>query len=573
MNRRRISAWLAETHGGLFELLRHFLTQLTSSELISSREHLERLIIGVLTAFPALGFVLPRFYFKKYSFLRHFRPDLYLPAVRADRMFFISISMLVAGFATVLLWQSIFPSRQDYVVLRHLPVRLTDLFLARLASVLLVVGVLIVDANVMISVTFPAVSANGQPLGRYILAHAVATIAAGAFVLFALIAVQGMLMNLLPARWFDAISVFLQAILLLALLVSVPLAIALPNLHLEIAAQPAWLIWLPSSWFLGMYEVVLGSADAYFRSLAWIAVLAIGAAIALSIVSYAVSYGRYTTRATMLIHGRSAPLWPSLSARLRELIFPDASQQAVAGFATATLRRSRQHKLLLIMYLGVAAALALDSASAFGAAHMGRYVTRDHAIEMEAVLSVPYMISMLIIFGMLHVFRVPSEPRANWIFRMADRNSASSFLPPVSKAVVFAALLPVALITPFATAYALGWRTAILHTVFAMMVALIIAEFKMADWDRIPFTCGYIPGRQPFFQTACLATLLFLVLTTIVTGIETLLLRGVGIYVGIAILAAWYARKSSTRRRLWEECFVTFDETPEHYMKLGIAPE
>ena len=132
--RHRIRAWLAETHGGLFELTRHFLGQLLSTELISSRDHLDRLVVAVLTVLPGIGFVLPRVYFHKYGFLRTQRPDLYLPAVRADRLFFLSMSMILIGFATVLLWQQLFPSRRDYVVLRSLPLKISDIFLARFAS-------------------------------------------------------------------------------------------------------------------------------------------------------------------------------------------------------------------------------------------------------------------------------------------------------------------------------------------------------------------------------------------------------------------------------------------------------
>ena len=203
----------------------------------------------------------------------------------------------------------------------------------------------------------------------------------------------------------------------------------------------------------------------------------------------------------------------------------------------------------------------------------GVFHSRDHSMETQAVLAVPFMVSMLLIYGLLHVFRVPTEPRANWVFRMAECHDASHFLPPVSKAVSMAALLPVLAITPLATAYALGWRIALLHTAFACLIALLLAEYKIADWDRIPFTSSYVAGRRPFFQTACVAVLYFVLLTTIVTGIEMLLLRGVGIYVALAVLAAVYLRKTFARRLSWSQSWVQFEDEPEQYMKLGIAPE
>ncbi len=572
---RRWNAWLAETHGSLFELTRHFLRQMLSTELVSSREHLDRFLIGVLAALPGLGAILPRVYFHKYSFLRTADYQLYLSAVRADRLFFVSMSMLLIGFATVLLWQSLFPSRRDYLVLRSLPLSLSNIFLGRFISVLLVEGLLIVDANITISLAFPLASQNGQSYWQYAFAHGVATMSAGVFVVFAMMALQGVLMNLLPARWFEAVSVFLQAIFLLGSFLAVPLAFSLPNLYREIEAHPAWMTYVPPGWFLGIYEELLGAGNEYYRSLASSGARALAAAIAVSLLAYFVSYRRYAARATTLLHNNAAPTFGRAAGWLRSICFPHSEQEAVAGFAAATLRRSRPHKLLLVVYLGVAAAIALDSAGTFGMMHRGIFQSRGGFLEMQVVLAVPFMVSMLIVYGLLHVFRLPSEPRANWVFQMADHEGAADFLAPVSKSLAFAAVLPVAMITPFATAYALGWRIAVLHTIVASLVALIIAESKINDWDRIPFTCSYVAGKRPFFQTASMAGLVFTLLTTFVTGIEGVMLRngGVAIYVTIGLLLFWYFRKVRAREEFWRQSRVVFEEDMNEYMRLGITGE
>lgn len=578
--REQFVAWLAETHGGLFELTRHFLSESLSSELISSPEHLQRLAIGVIAALGALGAVIPRMYFKKYLYLQNLPSgDLYLMAVRADRLFFISYSMLIAGMTTVLLWSSLFPSRRDFLVLGPLPVRMAHVFLARLLSVLLLVTAVTFAGSMNVSFAFPLVT-DGRwqtpPAGpQYFFAHAAATIGAAFFVFFALVAIQGTLMNLLPVRHFERVSLAVQILFVLALLTAIPPAFSLPNLHREIAARPEWLQYLPSAWFLGLYERLLGNGDPYFAQLARRAMWFSGGAIALAALSYLVSYRRYAARSLVLSGGQRASFVARTVAFFSPLVFPAAEQQAVAGFVTATFQRSRQHKLVLAVYLGVALAFAGDSGSAFLVIRRGAALRFERLLMVQSVLSVPFVITLLIVFGLAHLFRIPTEPRANWIFRMGDQRRAEQFLVPTAKMVTIAALAPTIAITPFATSFALGWRIAWMHTAFAAALALVICEFALGEWDRIPFTCSYLAGRRPFFTVAAIAVSVFVFLTTVVSGIESVLLRsGVRVAVAVAMLLALYAWKVYRRRLYWREARLIFDDEPEAmFTTLAILPE
>lgn len=578
--RQQFASWLAETHGGLFELVRHFLGESLSSELISSPEHLQRLAIGVLAALGTVGAVIPRMYFQKYLYLQNLpNGDLYLMAVRADRLFFISASMLIAGMTTVLLWTSLFPSRRDFLVLGPLPVRMAHVFLARLVSVLLLVAGVIFAANLNVSFAFPMVT-DGRwqtpSVGpQYFFAHAVATIGAAFFVFFALVAIQGTLMNLLPVRHFERLSLAAQILLLLVILAAIPPAFSLPNLHREIAAHPLWLDYLPSAWFLGLYERLLGNADPYFAALARRAVWLLGGTTALAALSYLASYRRYAARSLVLSAGRQASLFSRAAGHVSRLVFPAAEQQAVAGFVAATFQRSRQHKLLLAVYLGVALAFAVDSAGAFLVIHRGTPLRYERLLMMQSILAVPFVITLLLVFGLAHVFRIPTEPRANWIFRMGDQRRAEQFLLPTGKLITMAGLLPVLAITPFATWFALGWRVAWMHTAFAAALALVICEFALAEWDRIPFTCSYLAGRRPFFNIAAIAVSVFVFLTTVVSGIESVLLRSAfRVAVAVAVLLALYAWKVYKRHVFWREARLMFDDTPDAmFTTLAILPE
>ena len=224
--RGKVRSWLAETHGPQCELLRHFLSEQLANDLISS-DQVRRLVITVLAVVGCIGPLIVRLYRPKYAYLQGLDTgDLYLAAVRADRLFFISLSMIVAGLVTVIQWQGLFPSRQDYLALKPLPVRLYQVFVARLLSSFVIVAVVVVDLNLAASVLFPLLTSGrwqSPSFGvRYILGHAMATLCAGLFAFFAIGAVQGVLMNILPTRAFERFSVLIQAVLAIAFLASVP---------------------------------------------------------------------------------------------------------------------------------------------------------------------------------------------------------------------------------------------------------------------------------------------------------------------------------------------------------------
>ena len=89
--------------------------------------------------------------------------------------------------------------------------------------------------------------------------HSAAATPACIFVFFAMLALQGLLLNLLPPRLFERVSVYAQAILFTANVA------ALPFLW---RAQTA--AWWPPNWFLGFGRTLGGSVPgAGTRLAAW----------------------------------------------------------------------------------------------------------------------------------------------------------------------------------------------------------------------------------------------------------------------------------------------------------------
>ncbi len=342
----RIRACLSETHSTHLELVRHFLSQQLVSDLTSS-DQVRRLVITVLSALACVGPLIVRLYIPKYAYIEsRDTGDLYLAEVHADRLFFISLSMITAAIVSVVQWQGLFPNRRDYLVLKPLPIRLYQIFVARFLSSLIIAVVVIVNLNLATSVLFPLLTSGRWQFPsfgtHYVVAHAAATFGAGLFAFFAVGAMYGAVMNLLPPRAFDRVSVFMQALLATAFVASVPYVLDMPNWYERIAARPHWMSLFPPAWFLGLYETLLGTRDRYFRQLAGMAVMGIGSALFLALATYFLSYRRYAR--LVLEPAMPRPNRRSLidktAAALLGVFMGCSKTQAAFVFAIHTLRRS-----------------------------------------------------------------------------------------------------------------------------------------------------------------------------------------------------------------------------------------
>jgi hypothetical protein len=565
---RTVRRWLAETHGPQFELARHALSQQLTNDLISS-DQVRRLVITVLAVLACVGPLIVRLYRPKYTYLQALDTgDLYLAAVRADRLFFISLSMIVAGLLAVILWQGLFPSRQDHLALKALPIRLYQVFVARFLSSLIILAVVIVVLNAAASVLFPLLTSGrwqSPPFGlRYVAAHAVATVSAGVLAFFAVGTLQGLLMNILPPRAFERFSVLLQALLATAFLAALPAVLDIPNWYTDIAARPHWMSLFPPAWFLGWYETLLGARESEF--LRWRETAFAGTAVALLLMlaKYFLCYRRQGRRVLEQSSPKSSG--PSVmersAAALLEALVKPAPERGVFVFAIQTLRRSRQHRLIIGFCVAMALVLALPAIVPGGLSHFrsGEIWT---AWELEPILAAPLVIGGVLICALCYVFQLLSESHANWVFRMAEGTARRDLLASVESLLVICGVVPVLLLTAPLEVFALGGVLAFAHLQVVAVLLLLFIEARLADWHKVPFTCSYVPGRRNFWQIMGVYLLLFAILIPTVTWFESRFLRPLILLVSAAVLSVIYFSFRSTRQKQWAMVPLLFDETDE----------
>ena len=127
---------------------------------------------------------------------------------------------------------------------------------------------------------------------------------------------------------------------------------------------------------------------------------------------------------------------------------------------------------------------------------------REAALSSEA-LSIPFILTFLLIAGLRVVFEIPVELRANWVFQlMLDPDQREC--ERLARNVILIFVLPwVAVITFLLYAYLEGLIVASLHTLVVVTWAVLLTNILLVRFRKLPFTC-----TLPLFQQHSIVILL-----------------------------------------------------------------
>jgi hypothetical protein len=513
-------------------LLTLFLTRMFQGNSDSS-DDLNLGIAAILSLLAVPGMLISMLMFEKYgSLLRFIRGgtsavfdfDPFVAAI-PDEYFFVVLSIVITGAATLWRWDAIFLDRRDYTNLVPLPIPLKTLFTANFCAVFVLAAVFAIVVNAASVILFPIVVVGSQDsfalLCRFAAGHAIDILLASIFSFFAVFAIAGALMSVLPTQVFRRVSLFVRFIIGIALLLLLATAFAVPDLleHSQASAIRT-LIHLPPVSFLGIARIIWVRAhEPFVTSMAAAALLALAATIAIATIAYAVSFRRAflgiseTSDAGPLPRFRfSLPIFSPLS----KLILRSPSQRACFHFSLNTLLRSEAHlqTVLAFVALGlVAAAESLNSPQGLTA-----LITAPHpTVEF---LAVPFILSYTLIVGIRCTFEMPADLRANWIFRMwLDPESQDA--RPVARLLTHTLTTSwLAPLTFFATLRFFSPTDAAFHSAILIAANTLLVEILLANFRKIPFTCAY-PAFESRSGIILLAYLLaFLIFTNYIPALE-----------------------------------------------------
>lgn len=574
--RERYKAWLEATHGPLFELHRHYARQLFESDLITSPDDLRRVVITCLAAVASLGFIVPKLYYQKYEYLG-LGPnvDLYRRAIYADQLFFVVITMLGIAALVTFRWDSLFPNREDYLILRPLPLKLSQIYFAKLTTLVAFALLVIALLTIPCAFSFASVISGSHDLApswREMPAQVMATFCAGIFVVFVLALLQTVLMNCLPARWYARASASVQSLLLVAILCAIPWAVDLPNAVQWIDLRPAWSLYAPPLWYFALYVKLLGRAGSYDGILAVRGVLAAACVLAGTILISVVSHRRYAQRIfESEVRTRHSRL--KVVEWLAERMARGSRESAILLFALRSLDRLKQHRMIRLVYAGVGCALVLESGIGVlltGAFNKGPI---DRGTVLDAVFALPLMLFFFLFTGLRYAFRIPVDLRANWLFRLTAQDAISERKRAVRLIYIGFALLPaLAATAPFLLMVMAPWR-GLYGLVFAALIAALIIEHELENSDTIPLTCSYLPGKRNILHTGIIYWFVVFVITTVLTALEAV--GGANpVRASLAILFLAFLAWRSLRRITADTPQLRFDDVPEPAVAtLGLSGE
>ena len=571
--------WLEETHGVQFELVRHFLGRILDGEWSSSPGQWRSAAIGLFSLFLPAGLLLVREgtmnanYASKYLRLTMAADHAGIRAATiADEGALITLIVCVTGLIALLQWQSLFPSGRDYLALASLPVRSSQIFTARFTSMLLFSTAIIAAMNVLPSLIGPIEFGGGWQLDSshwwHAGAQALSSGLACLFVFFAIVALQGVLLNVVPASLFTRVSVYVQGALAGLFLLGGFYSWSIKEWRPEIIAKlPEFGAWLPPVWFTGLYQTLTGEGDAFFMTMAQRAVISSGTAVMLALGTYLISYRRYRK---LLLESPVRLVTPRVWRwSLLRLLARTPRREAVMDFMAKTLVRSRTHRLLWMVYLGAAAAVLLNSSLINGAMFTGSGGW-DKALEF-LVLFWPLACCVVVLNGFRHVLSVPADLRANWIFQITESQGRAEWMSAVERFVIAYAVAPIYLALFPVAGYVLGWPLAVRMTVLQLLVSLSIFEVLFYSWQKLPFTCSYIPGERPlvgivakYMAMLCAVVPILSVMIAVASQVSFLFPVYLAIFGGLWI---WLRRR---RREGWGEAKLIYEDSSGVATDLGI---
>jgi hypothetical protein len=566
--RHRIRDWMEETHGPGFELRRHFFKRFFDSDLVAAPGQFQVVAIGAFAIFASLSIIMTQAYYHKYRMLLELdSPEPYRLAALADHLFLIVGAMALAGLITAVEWPSLFPGLRDYLVLAGLPLKTRDLFIAKFTALVAFMGIFIVGLNALPSLVLPGVmtgryyTGGPQPVALF-----VSMSLAAWFFFFALVALQGVLLNVSSPRLFPGVSLFVQGSLFTVLVCALPFVLSIPSLFKYMDQRPAFALWLPPLWFLGLDQAMLGNREPFVANLARRALVSVAASAFGAVAAYLWSYRRQKVRLleTPVAQRHELGWLRRWTARWSDRWLPAPPEQAVFGFTAATLARSRVHRMVLTGFVALAVALIVESfvSLVFNGEFRG-FRVKTFALE-EATVAAPLALSLFVLAGLRYLFRLPVELRANWVFRVNETGNRELLLRGVDRFLFCLGVVPVALLTLPLELRIFGAVTGVGVVLLALLASLTVDELLLFGFDRIPFTSSYLPGSRPLIETVCIygaavAAYVLILSGLIVTSVD----EPSYFLIAFGLMLAVWARIRKQRLEHWQVGALEYEELAE----------
>jgi predicted permease len=95
-----------------------------------------------------------------------------------------------------------------------------------------------------------------------------------------------------------------------------------------------------------------------------------------------------------------------------------------------------------------------------------------------------------------YLFSLPVELRANWLFQITEGQGRAAWLSAVERFGVWCGIAPIYFATVPAAVAVFGPLRAAAASVTGFLAAWLLFEVLFRHWQKLPFTCSYLPAKQ-----------------------------------------------------------------------------
>ncbi|MFP5228878.1 MAG: hypothetical protein ACLGXA_14760 [Acidobacteriota bacterium] len=562
-------------------LVRHFLERFFNNEMASADGDAKTRLVQVACTIGIPGLIVALYLYPLYHLPhghvgRFWGPRPYWSQA-GDHYFYVLYSMVAMGILTIFEWDLLFPDLLDVIVLSPLPMRRGRVLGARVAAIFLLMGAALFDANFLAPIVLPA-AVDPPHLFRFWTAHLLAVGASGIFGASFFLALEGLLLGALGDHWFRKVSLRLQGLFVVVLLTLLFLYPATAgSLGGLLTSGRRFVFWVPSFWFLGIYQRVLdGSAAApILVRLARIGWFATAAVVVLAAGFYPLAWWRKTRGLVEGAAKRERQSWLALPVRgaLQALARTPACR-AIWQFIGQNLVRVPRYRMVLVMYGGLGVALLLATVTRVSVAH-GSIV---FLFSPEGLRATVPIVAFWAVSGLRSTFLAPADQRGRWIFRVILGKAGPAEVGAAKRWVfLWSALLSLA---AAGSAFWLGGPASHqgLFVAAQVLVAVgwsaVLTDLFFLNVTTIPFT-GARPNAATNFALLLIPYLGFFPAVVMFTvALEPMLEAGVGHLAlgGGVMLGAHLLLGAMHRSRLADHVHrIDADDDEEEFpMRLGL---
>ncbi len=177
------------------------------------------------------------------------------------------------------------------------------------------------------------------------------------------------------------------------------------------------LAWLPSYWFLALFNQLNGSMHPVLVPLARRAWIGLGVSALGACTALVLCYFRLMRRMV-----EQPDILPQTRFVSWSLPFSDSLTGAITCFSMRTLLRSRQHRMILSFYLGIGITIVVGYVKA-----TNRGLGSTRGTISNSFLFASILMMVLTVLALRVVASIPVSLSANWIIRVTQVRSARDY--------------------------------------------------------------------------------------------------------------------------------------------------